>query len=871
MKELILPLLLCFSLKAHAQQITGSVKDSTGAPVPFATINLRNDSSNTIIAYAVASNKGIYTLPLPAGMNHLIIEARSIGYQLQIKKVTSVNIPLNFILTRLVNQLEGVEIKSSRPVLRTSGDTLSYKVSDFSSAQDRVIGDVIKRLPGITVAADGQISYNNKPVSGVYIGGDNLLDDKYNIATTTIPQGAVDQVQVIENHQPIKALRNKVVSDDVALNLSFKKDAKVQVVGQESIGAGLPGKYNVDVNAMLFKDKYKGINYLRANNTGSELQRDLVSHHDTKNETPATLLSMGTINAPALSKDRYLFNQSGILHLNNLANLKNGTQLRLNAYYLHDIQRQDYNQQTTVILPGDTVHYSEVQRTRVQPDLWHSQVTLNINRDKYYLNNSASLDLNRTGSYADLNTNETLVRQVLQRNTRNFTNELNWMASLKSTHMIQVYSYINYYSGPEKRSIGPDYNVALFNDSLAYPLLVQQVNIPAWYTDNYLSYKVPVHLFTLSYKVGFSMQSQKLTADLYAVRHNNEVWRMDSAVNELGWSKKKLYAAAAYDLNTELLKINLTLPVIWQQINYADKLYALDTRLSRLFFNPQLKVKYMTSAENFISLLYNFQNETGSIADVYHGYILSDYRTLYANNSNLTEIQNHLAAAGFSYRKAITMFFFSAHVLYNYIRANNITSGIITDNMQRKVVLPFANGNSTWTINGSVSKYSFLLHTTFSGAIQWKNNHAVQIQNNLVLPFRTNTGSWSVGTDTKVNEALNISYQASFTQTHSSVNRIGQVLQQAAVNYIPITDLQFKLSGEHYYTRQQGNPDLSYFFTDIFVKYRAKKWKADLELSAVNFLNIKTYEAVYFSANTVVTGSYGLPGRILLLKVMFKI
>jgi hypothetical protein len=67
------------------------------------------------------------------------------------------------------------------------------------------------------VAKDGKISYNGKAISNLYIGGDNLLDDKYNIATSSIPNGVVDKVQVMENHQPIKMLKDKVVSEDVAL------------------------------------------------------------------------------------------------------------------------------------------------------------------------------------------------------------------------------------------------------------------------------------------------------------------------------------------------------------------------------------------------------------------------------------------------------------------------------------------------------------------------------------------------------------------------------------------------------------------------------------------------------------------------------
>src|ERR1700748_626899 len=279
-------LLLCgllFSTLCFAQgNIHGTVKDSTGKAVPFATVSLKNKASNSIVTYTTTADNGTYSLSLPQGqiIDSLVVEVRSMGYKSQVKSIVG-NAPVDFALQVSVKQLQAVVIKSSRPVLRVNGDTLSYKVSEFANPQDRTIGEVIKKLPGITVAADGTISYNNKPISTVYIGGDNLLDDKYSIATNTIPQGVVDKVQVIQNDQPVKVLQNKVMSEDVALNLTIKKGAKLQVIGQETIGAGLPGNYDVELNAMLFKDNYKAINYLKGNNTGYDLQHELVAHNLT--------------------------------------------------------------------------------------------------------------------------------------------------------------------------------------------------------------------------------------------------------------------------------------------------------------------------------------------------------------------------------------------------------------------------------------------------------------------------------------------------------------------------------------------------------------------------------------------------------------
>ena len=317
--------------------------------------------------------------------------------------------------------------------------------------------------------------------------------------------------------------------------------------------------------------------------------------------------------------------------------------------------------------------------------------------------------------------------------------------------------------------------------------------------------------------------------------------------------------------------------MIFQQINYSDTTYALNRSLTRLYFNPQFRMKYQVGMENYLNLMYSYRNQIGTIEDIYQGNILKDYRTLYANSPVLTLQQSQQAGAGFNYRKALTLFFVSVNALYSHTSANNIASSIITNSVQERVMLPYANSTDSWTLSGSASKYSFALRTTFSGGIQWQSNRSVQIQNNALLPFNTETESLSLGAETKISSKVNFSYKATGIQTDShsaaeaSAFHIDQLQQQASVNYVPTDELQFKLAGEHYFTRQQGNADLKYFFADASAKFRIKSWKTDFELSAVNFLNVKTYNALYLSANTLTAGSYTLPGRIILVKAMFNL
>jgi hypothetical protein len=888
MKAIITSALLffcCILLAEYsiAQTLHGVVKDSLGKAVPYAGVNLKSGGS-IIISYATGNEKGAYNLAIPgdADKKNLTIEVSCIGFAKQSKAVTDFTAAYNFSLSIANHQLKTVTVKDTRPRLRISGDTLNYKVSDFSSPQDRVIGDVIKKLPGIEVDANGKIKYNGKAISNFYIGGDNLLDDKYNIATSTIPADAVDKVQVMENHQPIKMLRNKVASDDVALNITIKDGAKMQLMGNATVGAGLPDKYDENVNTIVLKDKYKAINYVRGNNTGNDVAWDITSHNmddylnRIDNNKPSTELSLGAAGNPNLPTSRYLFNQSGLLNLNNLVNLKKDVQLKVNVSYLHDTQKQDYQKLNQTFLPGDTVTYTEIQHNKKRPDLVHAQFNLNMNQDKFYLNNILMGDLNYNSGYSALTTNGSSANQSLEDKVRDFSNEFNLMNTLKSGLIINFYSYVDRMTEPESLTIEPGLNANIFNSGQPYNKLVQTTNVPTWVTNNYLSFSLPGTAITQHYKVGINVQSQELNSTLYTVQNDQSTSiALDSAVNNLNWQRRKIYAEAGLDIPGKKFQLNINVPVILQQTSYQENLYQLDQSLTRLYVNLQLMLKYQTGTENFVNLNYSYKNNIGDIDDTYRGYILKNYRSLYANNAGLTETKVQNAILGFNYRKAIDMFFWGIHATYTHTDANNIAYNNITLNFQQRIVLPYQNATDSWTISGNISKYNFDLHTTFSGGVSWQANKSNQVFNGTLLPYQTKTTSVNGGIETKVSRKINFSYKAYFTHNVSESSAapgsaFNQLQQTASVVFVPANSLYITLSGDNYYTHQPQMNDLNYSFADFSARYNFTKRKIDLELKALNLLNTKTYSTAYLSANTYTSSVYQIPGRMVIAKVTFN-
>ncbi len=128
------------------------------------------------------------------------------------------------------------EVVVSAPDIYQRGDTLVFNVGKYATAADNAILDVIRRLPGIKVENYGQIMYNGRPINKFYIDGNDFAGDRYGLATNNISKDDVAAVEVMENHQPIKALEDIEFSEQAGINLKLKEDARSRWVGVATPG-----------------------------------------------------------------------------------------------------------------------------------------------------------------------------------------------------------------------------------------------------------------------------------------------------------------------------------------------------------------------------------------------------------------------------------------------------------------------------------------------------------------------------------------------------------------------------------------------------------------------------------------------------------
>jgi len=97
---------LLLYLAGFGQTVRGTVKDSSGKAIPYASVNLRNTVTNRIIGYAVTNAGGAYTLPVPvnAPLSNLVIKVMSIGYKAQSRPIADVRLACDFTLSVSANR-----------------------------------------------------------------------------------------------------------------------------------------------------------------------------------------------------------------------------------------------------------------------------------------------------------------------------------------------------------------------------------------------------------------------------------------------------------------------------------------------------------------------------------------------------------------------------------------------------------------------------------------------------------------------------------------------------------------------------------------------------------------------------------------------
>lgn len=182
---------------------------------------LMTEDGKRILAYSYSQPDGSFILECPQDpQQEFLLTTSRLGYEPYRQKIPAQTQQTEILLKESSLTLREVKVISSP--IRRQGDTISYYMSNFHRPQDRNLADVLARMPGIHVQSDGRVQYDGKPINRFYIEDMNLLGERYSLATQNLSPSDIAAVQVYENHEPIKMLRDRSQTEQAALNIKLK-------------------------------------------------------------------------------------------------------------------------------------------------------------------------------------------------------------------------------------------------------------------------------------------------------------------------------------------------------------------------------------------------------------------------------------------------------------------------------------------------------------------------------------------------------------------------------------------------------------------------------------------------------------------------
>ena len=175
MRNIFFLVLILLTHLTYAQTtISGKLLDKDNKPIASVSVLYKKVGSAVILGFTRSDHDGLFKLHVKnVDQDSLQLDFQHLNYAQ--KSVTVVNRKANYAYQLLEQARQIQEVKVANMPIYKRKDTINYDVAAFTSNKDRVIADIIKKLPGIEMIGD-QILYQGKPIQKYMV---NNLDELY--------------------------------------------------------------------------------------------------------------------------------------------------------------------------------------------------------------------------------------------------------------------------------------------------------------------------------------------------------------------------------------------------------------------------------------------------------------------------------------------------------------------------------------------------------------------------------------------------------------------------------------------------------------------------------------------------------------------
>lgn len=858
-------LLFCSVTSVFAMSQTdihGFVKLRSGQGIDFASVIVSSVTSpKTILGSTFTAANGSFRLNVNSGCDSLILKASSMEIS-----PTAITIPnrsgvYDIIVEERVIGLREVVVKAKK--IYAQGDTLNYNVASFLSQSDQSVADVLRKMPGITVSEAGQVSYQGKPIKNFYIEGLDLMKGHYAIATNNIDPHNIATVQVLENHQDIKALQGLRPEEQASINLRLKEGVKgvFNLIATLGGGYGKDAQWNNSAIATYFRRNNQFLVTYKGNNTGEDLSQELYSFDNDYSRTN-NISSITMPSAPGIDKRFYYFNRSHSATYNNVYRIGKYSEFGINAAYLNDRDNRNSFSSTFNTLPDGSQNIVDEQMTGIaRMQKAYGDLTYVNNSEQSYLKEQLKLDWSKTNADSRILAGDEDISQLGNTDTYRLLNKFHMTHRNSGSRGFEVYSLLNVEKRPHSLTVSPN----LFPDLFASDMLSQSVDYHNVSTENRFAF-----LSAFKYR-NFSLHPTVIVN----FNHNSLESRLSDSRNDLtfGYLDAGIGAELVYSIRK--LHVSLMLPLKYKWFSLDNHRESVVTDKNRFRVEPDFRLSYDINTSHHLSVRSALNYMTPSIEALYSSYILTSYRCLSAYDvAGLYEGTTLYNSLSYKFKNILSMSFAGIDLSWQRQSPEVLYGSYYDGLVQRTISQRTSEAGDMFSAKIHASQGFDWRRLKIGASVSYSYYDNPLLVQNQVVHYTSN----SIGTNADISVSLfnwlAASWEGNYYQTasrqegHDPMSWLRTVTNKASLDFTIPGGITLKTSVYHYYNNFNDG-DKSFVLLNAEARYSIKRFSFTLVCD--NLLNRRTY---LYSSQTALTESrsvYEIRPRSVLLKIRCRI
>lgn len=851
LKKIIFICLLLFSGAVLSQKnITGVAKDIDGNLIASASVTIEEIGKETIIAYGITNSKGEYNITFTSSESNVNLKIKAFNYKSQVKHVANESQKHDFILEAEVIEIQEIKLKTQ--LITKRGDTISYNLKSFENKSDRTLSDVLKKIPGVDVSPEGLILYQGTAINKFYVNGKDLMEGAYGTINNSLPKDDVLRVEVLENHQPVKMLQDKIISEQAAINIKLKK--KVSMTGRAELGSGYGDTFlwNAKLTPMFFGQKNQWVINYKSNNFGESVENEdkilafgNVWEGKRNQVTQKEWLTLETFNMPNIPEKRYLRNNVHYLSINLLTNpFKNKEwELKANSNYTNNEVKND--SYSDILYFQDNNYVVNKIANIFYTNKFKTEVILTKNSKSTFFKNTSSFSRFWNIGKATTQLNSYVGKERLESPTLSFQNSLSAIIPWKYK-MINVKSYFNYQTDNQLLNVDPKDYVGILRDRISSSSIFQDFNIKSIQVDQSANIGFSKNAWTFTPEVGLNYDFNYMNSNIYSIDVTQA--NPNDFLNDVSYNYYNPYSSLDINYKKDSWMFYFKMPLNFNYININDSYRDTSRLFSKITFEPIIYAQYLFASFWKTSLQSGINYKFGDISNIYSGNILLNPLNLTRMNSDnpLKENNNKNINVKIEYRNPFNNFFFNIGNRYSHSRRNLIANSTVINGAKQIDFEIFSNRNLTNAFVSEFGKYFPKLKTNSSISYGYTNSNDQQKYNGSLSDVETRVQSIGFKINNSYFKWLSFDYNVTYRETKqfgfSNIETINKMLVHKLNLFIyPLENHTVGFNWDQINSKDlistYKNPfyDISYQFTYV-------KKKIDFELKWSNITNRSMFE-----------------------------